>query len=130
MKDSIYSDMTNAEKQVAHYLTELGLWWVYQSPIFVYDDKKRPRVWTPDFYIPKLAMHIEVCGSKKFGESGYRFRDEVFKNNGYYVIFVHLFKEEKEWKSHLIRKMNEIEEFRHSQLQKVLQSLLSRSLVQ
>ncbi len=122
----VYADMNDSEKQVARYLTELDLWWVYESPIFVYDDKNRPRVWTPDFYVPKLGMYIEVCGSERFGESGYRFRDDIYRNNGYYVIFVHLYKEERKWKSYLISRMNEIEESRHEQLMKALHSLLSK----
>ena len=48
MKDSIYADMEDSEKQVTDYLRELDLWWVYEFPVFVYDEKKRPRVWTPD----------------------------------------------------------------------------------
>ena len=40
--DSIYADMKYSEKQVAEYLKELGLWWIHQSPVFVYDDKDRP----------------------------------------------------------------------------------------
>jgi len=31
--DSIYKDMTDAEIQVADYLKELDLWWVYQFPV-------------------------------------------------------------------------------------------------
>lgn len=57
---SVYADMTPHEKEVANYLQELGLWWQYESPVFVYDEKDRPRVWTPDFYIPKLGMYVEV----------------------------------------------------------------------
>jgi hypothetical protein len=53
MKDSIYSDMENSERQVANYLKKLDLWWIYEFPVFVYDEKSGPRVWTPDFYIPK-----------------------------------------------------------------------------
>ena len=56
MKDSVYADMKESEKQVAEYLRELDLWWWYEYPVFVYDEKKRPRVWTPDFYIPNLGM--------------------------------------------------------------------------
>ena len=55
--DSIYKDMTDAEIQVADYLKELDLWWVYQFPVFVYDEKKRPRVWGPDFYIHACMHH-------------------------------------------------------------------------
>lgn len=64
MKDSGYADMEESEKIVAHFLRELNIWWIYESPVFVYDEKERPRVWTPDFYLPKLGMYVEVCGSE------------------------------------------------------------------
>jgi len=69
-------------------LQELGLWWCYEFPVFIYDDKKRPRVWTPDFYIPKLGMYVEVCGAKR---QDYQFREKIYKENGYRVIFLHLY---------------------------------------
>lgn len=64
--DSVYEDMTRAEIQVANYLKQVDLWWVFEFPVFVYDENDRPRLWTPDFYIPKLGLYIEVCGSKDF----------------------------------------------------------------
>jgi len=39
MKDSVYADMEDLEKQVAAYLRELDLWWIYEFPVFVYDEK-------------------------------------------------------------------------------------------
>jgi hypothetical protein len=118
--DSIYADMTDSELQVANYLRELDLWWVYESPVFVYDEKNRPRVWTPDFYIQKLGMYIEVCGSKDFD---YDYRKRIYRENGYHVIFVHTYKEENEWKNHLVNKIKQIEEFRHSEVMKMINSL-------
>lgn len=47
MQTSIFEDMSEPEKQVADFLKKLGLFWVYESPIFLYDDKERPRVCTP-----------------------------------------------------------------------------------
>ena len=118
--DSIYADMEDSEKQVANYLRELDLWWVYEFPVFVYDEKKRPRVWTPDFYIPKLGMHIEVCGSEDFD---YKYREKIYRKNGYHVIFVHLYKERKKWKNYLVKRIMEIEEKRHDEVMKMLHSL-------
>ena len=119
--NSIYADMTDYEIQVANYLKELNLWWVYEFPVFVYDEKKRPRVWTPDFYIPKLGMYIEVCGSEDFD---YKYRDKIFRKNGYRVIFVHCYKEPKKWKNHLVKSIRKIEELRHSEIMKMTDSLI------
>ena len=118
--DSIYADMTDSEIQVANYLRELDLWWVYEFPVFVYDEKKRPRVWTPDFYIPKLGMYIEVCGSEDFN---YKYREKIYKKNGYHTIFVHFYKEQEKWKSYLVMRIKEIEESRHSEVMKMIKSL-------
>ena len=118
--DSVYADMKRSEKQVAKFLRELDLWWVYEFPVFVYDDKKRPRVWAPDFYIPKLGMYIEVCGSKDFD---YDYRDKIYRKNGYHVIFVHFYKERKKWKNYLVNRIREIEDFRHREVTNMLDSL-------
>jgi hypothetical protein len=116
---SIYDDMTDSEKEVANYLTKLGFYWIYQFPIFVYDEKNRPRVWTPDFYIPKLGMYIEVCGSERFD---YGYREEIYRKNGYYVIFIHYYKEREKWKSYLVKRIIEIEELRHLEVTKMIDS--------
>ena len=117
--DSIYEDMEDSEKQVAEYLREIDLWWWYEYPVFVYDEKKRPRVWTPDFYIPKLGMHIEVCGKAR---EDYEFRERIYQKNGYHVIFLHLYKERKKWKNYLIKRIMEIEEKRHDDVMKMIHS--------
>jgi len=123
MKDSVYADMEKSEKLVASYLRELDLWWIYEFPVFVYDEKDRPRVWTPDFYLPKLGMYVEVCGSEKFN---YEYREKIYKKNGYHVVFVHFYKKEEEWQNYLIARIREIEEKRHVEVTKMLRSLQSR----
>ena len=64
VEDINYNLMKQAsEKEVAKHLDKLGINWVYENPVFVYDDEGRPRVWTPDFYLPELGIYIEVCGN-------------------------------------------------------------------
>jgi len=75
-----YLDMQNSEREVSIYLDELGLHWIFQFPVFVYDEKNRPRVWTPDFYIPKLSIITEVYGSENFD---YEYRERIFRKNGF-----------------------------------------------
>ena len=106
MKDSVYHDMTKTEQKVAIYLRELDFWWIYESPLFLYDENERPRVWTPDFYVPKLGMYIEVCGADL---DSYEYRKDIYKRNQVNVIFVHLYKEEEKWKNNLVKRIIEIE---------------------
>ena len=63
---SIYNRMTNAEREVAVLLIEMGIKWSYEHPVFVWDENKRPRVWAPDFYLVHFGIYVEVCGSKDF----------------------------------------------------------------
>jgi len=121
MQNSVFEEMTESEKQVADFLKELGLYWVFESPIFVYDYKERPRVWTPDFYLPKLGMYIEVCGSENIP---YEYRKEIYRKNGYHVVFVQVYKEEK-WKNFLMKRIMTIEESRHTQVMKMFKSVLN-----
>lgn len=118
---SSYSDMEQSEKEVAECLNQLGLSWIFESPVFVYDEKDRPRVWTPDFYIPKLGMHIEVCGSENFD---YKYRESIYKKNGFPVVFVHFYKEKEKWRAFLLKRIMEIEEQRHAEVMKMINSLI------
>jgi hypothetical protein len=111
--------MSAIEEQVSDYLAELGLSWVYQSPVFVYDDKQRPRVWTPDFYLPELGIYVEVCGSERFN---YTFREKIYNENGFSVVFIHFYKEKGKWKNYLVRKIKEIEEHRHFEAMKIIEN--------
>lgn len=120
---SVYEDMTNAEKKVADCLQDLGLWWWYEFPVFVLDEKERPRVWTPDFYIPKLGMFIEVCGTKL---KDYDYREKIFKKNGYHIVFLHLYKKENKWEQYLVQKIMEIEEVRHSEIKKMIGQVINK----
>ena len=99
-KESIYDQMTKAEKEVANVLKEMGIKWSYEQPVFVWDENKRPRVWAPDFYLMHFGIYIEVCGSEKFD---YDYRRRIFDRNGYRVIFLHIYKETSKWKNHLLR---------------------------
>ncbi len=105
MAVSVYEDMSNSEKEVADYLQTLNIWWQYEQPIYVSDEKDRPRVWTPDFYLPELGIYIEVCGSKNFD---YEYRAKIYKKNRVPLIFIHRFKDKKYWQKYLREKISEI----------------------
>jgi hypothetical protein len=97
-RESIYDQMTQAEKEVAKVLKEFGIQWTYEQPVFIWDENARPRVWTPDFYLKNFGIYIEVCGSERFD---YTYRKQIFNKNGYKVIFLHSYKGVELWKRHL-----------------------------
>ncbi len=117
---TIYEGMTRPEKEVADYLYEINLYWLYEHPIFVVDEKNRPRVWTPDFYLPELGIYIEVCGQER---ECYSYRKEIYRKNRIQIIFIHQFKEEDDWKDYLKKRVTEINTFRTN---KITDSLLRR----
>ena len=53
--------MTRSEWDVAQFLKDLGIFWLYEKPIYVWDRNKRPRVWTPDFL---CALHDHQLGGE------------------------------------------------------------------
>ena len=116
-RESIYEKMTNAERKVAELLKDLGIKWSYEHPVFVWDENKRPRVWAPDFYLIPFGIYIEVCGSEKFD---YEYRRKIFDNNGYRVIFLHLYKETNKWKNHLMSYLEVITNYRNHKLSEIL----------
>ena len=110
--------MTTAEKEIADYLYKINLYWLFEHPVFVLDEKDRPRVWTPDFYLPELGIYIEVCGEDR---KCYSYREEIYKKNRIKVIFIHQFKDEKNWKDYLLTSIVKINQSRE---EKVVDSLL------
>ena len=106
---SVYDDMSLAEKDVANFLFDHDIWWNYEQPIYVTDDKSRPRVWSPDFFLPELGVYIEVCGAER--KETYLFRKKVFEINRIPVIFVHTYKGDR-WKQFLLKEIKKIHENR------------------
>ena len=117
MKESIYDQMTRCEKEVADLLKEMGIKWSYEQPVFVWDENKRPRVWAPDFYLVPFGIYVEVCGSANFD---YDYRRKIFDTNGYRVIFLHLYKEKKRWRYHLMEYLKKIMDSRNHKFNEVI----------
>ena len=69
---SIYNQITRSERTVAKFLRRLEILLLYEKPIYV-----------------------EVCESEDFN---YRYRKMIYKENGYKVIVLHLFKDSNKWK--------------------------------
>lgn len=117
MKESIYDNITRCEKEVANVLKNMGIKWAYEKPVFVWDENMRPRVWAPDFYLIPFGIYVEVCGSANFD---YEYRRKIFDNNGYRVIFLHLYKETSKWKSHLMIYLEKIMDYRSHKLNEII----------
>jgi len=108
--------MTRAEREVAITLKDLGIKWSYEQPVFVWDENRRPRVWAPDFYLIPFGIYVEVCDSEQFD---YEYGKRIFENNGYRVIFLHLYKQTNKWKNHLMSYLEVIMNYRNQRLVKV-----------
>ena len=125
MKESIYDNRSRCEKEVADLLKEMGIKWRYEQPVFVYDDRNRPRVWVPDFSLTQFGVYIEVCGSSNFN---YEYRKKIFNNNGYQVIFLHLYKETIKWESHLISYLRIFTNYKNQKLNEIIKNNYNKNL--
>jgi hypothetical protein len=108
--------MTDPEIEVANYFKEKDLWWKFEFPVFVYDTDGRERLYTPDFYIQKLGLFIEVCGRE---DVDYEYRKQVYEKNGIPVVFLHYYKKRRIWKTFLAKRVMEIEQQRKSEANKL-----------
>ncbi len=113
---SIYKKMTKSEREVARYLKRKEIRWEFQFPVFAYGEKDRPRLYSPDFYLPTLGLFLEVCGSKEFD---YEFRKGIYEKNGIPVVFLHYYKNPKKWKYFLGKRVEEIEQQRKIEAEKL-----------
>ena len=117
MHTSVYENMSNAEHAVCAHLKQLGLWWHYEQPVFVYDHMERPRVWTPDFYIPELGIYIEVMGSRQL--SNYDFREKIYLLNRIPIIFLDI--QHRDWRTTLAEHIRDIHDRRSERIKGSLQ---------
>lgn len=114
---SVYEDMSFAEKEVASFLSKrLGIHWTFEQPVCVIDERGRPRIWSPDFYLPELGLYIEVCGTEHFD---YSYREKIYEKNKIPVIFVHFYKQKGMWSKYLIKRIEEI----HGERSKIVEGL-------
>lgn len=101
---SMYEDMSKPEKEVSEFLKSKDIFWHYGHGVFVIDpEHHRPRVWTPDFYLPDLGLYIEVIGAPR--KQTYEFRKMVYdhRDNRIPIIFVKTF--DRTWKRKLIEEI-------------------------
>ncbi|HEY1031605.1 MAG TPA: hypothetical protein VGD89_07520 [Flavipsychrobacter sp.] len=96
-------EMTRAEKMVGEFLDEVKLYWEYEQAVYLLDDKGRPRVWTPDYYLPELGFYIEVVGD---GENpNYSWRKSIYDKNRIPIIFIYPY-EHRDWQQFLVESMH------------------------
>lgn len=107
---------TFAEKRVESFIRKLGFECDYEQPVYVKDDKERPRVWTPDFFLPELGIYVEVCGAKR---QHYKFRKKIYEKNKIPVIFIHAYKYPDKWECYLIKEIKNM----HGERSKKVESL-------
>lgn len=85
-QQSVYDEMSEAEAMVASYINYLGFWWNYEQPVYISDDKDRPRIFVPDFYIPEIGIYVEVIGHKHIRD--YDRTAMLYRKNNTPIIFV------------------------------------------
>lgn len=90
------------------------IWWKYEYPLALYDDGKRHRTWYPDFWLPRLGIYVEVCGIDR---EGYVYREKIYDENGFKVVFLHCYKEPDKWKKFLVDRIQQIQESRDQDVQ-------------
>ena len=118
---SVFDRMSESEKEVADYLkNELNIYWRYEQPVFVWDERHRPRTWTPDFYLPDLGLYVEVCGIER--EKSYEYRKEIYEGNEIYVVFVKTYREKSKWQDHLRKYIRSFTERRYEKTMEIVKS--------
>jgi hypothetical protein len=114
---SIYDNMTYPERWVADYLqNSLDLRWQRETSVFVFDEKDRLRIWTPDFFIPNIGIYIEVCGKESYN---YKYRKKIYEKNQINIIFLETYQHPNKWKTHLLTRLRDIERARYTKTEDV-----------
>lgn len=94
---SVYDEMTDAERMVAVFINQLGFWWNYEQPVYISDDKDRPRIFVPDFYIPEIGVYVEVIGHKHVRD--YARTAMLYQKNDTPILFIEV--NNRQWREEL-----------------------------
>lgn len=62
------------------------MFWIYEQPVFLSDDADRPRLFSPDFFLPELGIYVEVMGNPN--KPDYERRQSIYQKNNIPIIFV------------------------------------------
>ncbi len=114
---SVYEDMSKAEIMVSDFLYELDWWWEYETGVYIKDEKERPRLWTPDFYLPELGIYIEVVGN--VDNNNYTYREKMYLKNKIPIIFIYPHKD-RDWQQTLIDRCWELHQGRWEMLKRIV----------
>ena len=60
-----------------------------------------------------------MCGSEDFD---YEYRRTIYRENGYNVIFLHVYKEYEKWKKHFLWYVTKISNYRNYKLNEILEN--------
>ncbi len=88
------------------YIDAIGLRCAFESAVYILDDKGRPRVWTPDFYIPDLGIYIEVVGDNE--NPNYSWRKAIYTKNHVPIIFIASY-QSQDWQAEIVAEINNID---------------------
>ena len=81
---------------------------------------KNHRFGPPISTFPNWACTSKFVGKKR---EDYEYRERIFNKNGYHIVFIHLYKEQKKWKKYLVMRLTEMEDLRQSEIEKIIGSL-------
>jgi hypothetical protein len=57
-----YDFKSAGERKIAEVLNKYGIDFKYESPIAVFDQQDKLRIWYPDFYLPEFGIYVEFFG--------------------------------------------------------------------
>ena len=108
--DEIYLGMNDDVKLVADFLSDLNLSWRHEPLVRLMDDKYQTREWHPTFFLYQFGIYLEVCSEDRIDECNYK--KEIYKLNNLFVIVAETYKNDEEWKGHIINYLINIEKYR------------------
>lgn len=115
-------EMYAAEEKVEEFLKGLGIKCEYERPVFL-KDGGRPRVWTPDFYLPELGIYVEVWGSNREIEpvkKNWEYRKRVYEENEIPIALIDAYKDNEEtWKRYFIHRIDKVHKERDAKIKQI-----------
>jgi hypothetical protein len=98
---------SEGERQIAYFLNNNSIKYLYEPGILVNSRDEKPRIWYPDFYLPEFGTYIEyygLAGGKNY-DKGIKAKQFVYSKMGMAVIPVYRWMLSDNWQKYIRKEL-------------------------
>ena len=107
MQEPYKNFKSEGEGKIARFLEKNSIQYQYEAPVLVAPVDQKPRIWYPDFYLPRYKAYIEFYGlaERQSYKKGIELKNKTYTKMGLDVIPVYPWMLSGNWQGYLMREL-------------------------